>query len=1391
MKNLLLTILILIAGFNLNAQYCTSIADTPYSHEIVRVAISNFLTSFSNETNCFSLIGTKGMASGLSNRYSDFTTDSNMTIPQLTRNSSYQLSVKTKNCSSIGYGGIRIAYIDYNHDGDFLDSMEKIIIDSVYSTDSIKTIDFSVPSGNYIGKTRLRIVYRFTTSISSMQSCGMTTMAGETEDYWVEIQNCNGYYGQKNVKQKITSTTTPCNGSFEIDSVYSNRLYLIEYRIGGTFYSKIKKSNSYNTILIDSFCNDSIYDIQITDECNAYWVGIANLKLCTGLSSTITPSGTITKSIGSSITLNSTGSTGYTSVQWFKNGLLIPGVNTQTLSIPNLIPNDSGCYFAKYFYSNGCTVNSNQTCLSIAATSTPKCSEFKNINYTKSGNTFAFTSSGSSTVPYPYTVRYTWTFSNGQTSTQKNPTTSFTSFPAWAKLKICIDSGTTTICCDSSMRDSITNCQMYCSITKMNDSLKVTATGGKAPRTYHWSTGVWGEKIKAVNAGTYVVTVTDSVGCTTTCYYIISSTNPCANYKNFTWTKTGNTYIFSANIPSNYIVDYTWKWDSNQVSTQAHPSITIPPGTQKTVRLKFCIRDSAQNIICCDSSDKIVSQTATPLPCNVKANFKWTVLSNGQIQFNDSTTPVTSQMYTYYWTFGDGTNSTQKNPLKTYATNGTKTVCLIARRWLNSNNMYCEDTICKNVTVTNASPCNRLEPRFTWTSTGGVYHFTHTTNLTGFNLVGLSYVVHNSNTTYTTANPTHTFTTNGTYSVTLTVVAYDVTSGTTCTKTITKTFYVNTSVCGCFKAYNTFTRTGMTAHFTNSSSCVDTTTQYRYKFGNGDTSNQASPNYTYPLPGLYRTVMYITRTVNGVTCKDSFVRIVQITTANPCKDSGYTTYYTQPCPSYHYPICGCDTVTYQNYCYATRAGIKQYTYGPCPNDTHYVKICGYVYRDINQNCAHDSFDQPLSGITIKFNTSPARYVYTNTAGYYQIYLPKGTYQISQDLTFRNPPVNQLCPASNASITVSATTGGTTYCNNNFYDTTSTCPDLAVSIHRVGTITPGFKSIKSIRYYNRGATPITGVVLKYRFLSALTVLSTTTATYTVSGNVITWNLGTIPAYSSGTKTAYLQTPTSLALGTAVVDSVWIEPVGGDCNPNNNLATYNDTCIGSYDPNDKTAYPATIIDTSVKSIDYLVRFQNTGTAPAHNVRIEDFIDANFEKASLKINDYSHTMNTHFDDNGKVYFEFPNIMLPDSGTDYEASQGFVSYTIHLKNNLPIGTQLKNTAEIYFDFNEAVVTNTTVNTIVLKSSSGVQTQIGGLNISLYPNPTNYNASFEVNIDKAQVVSYTLYDVQGKEVLSKSIKAKAGLLQETLHLNEFNSGIYILQLNINNQYQSIKIVKD
>ena len=625
----------------------------------------------------------------------------------------------------------------------------------------------------------------------------------------------------------------------------------------------------------------------------------------------------------------------------------------------------------------------------------------------------------------------------------------------------------------------------------------------------------------------------------------------------------------------------------------------------------------------------------------------------------------------------------------------------------------------------------------------------------------------------------------------MTMTVYDPTTGSTCTKTITKYIYAANSVCGCLKAYFSYTKSNKTISITNASTCVDTNTRFLYKFGNGDTSNAPNPTYTYALPGIYRAVLYVTKTVGSITCRDSSVKIIQITTANPCKDSGFTTYYNYNCGSYVSPVCGCDSITYQNYCYAYKAGVKQYSYGPCANDTNYVKICGYVYRDENKNCSYDTTDGRLPNIRIDFNTSPATSTYTNASGYYSIFLKKGTYTVTQNLssTYSQFPLYQLCPSG--AITVNASTPGT-YCNNNFFDTTNTCPDLSVKIGRSSNITPGYPSWKWIQYKNNGATAISGAVLKYRFLNGLTVLNTTTASYSQSGNIITWNLGTIPAYSTGFKYAKFYTPTSgISIGTTVVDSVWIEPLSGDCHPNNNSATYNDTCTSSWDPNDKSTAQARWMDTSVKTLDYHIRFQNTGTAPAHNVVVTDDIDPNLDLTTLKINGYSHPMTFELEDNRRLTFEFANIMLPDSGTDYEASQGYINYSIDRKPSTPIGVDIKNTASIYFDFNDAVVTNTTINTLYLKSSSSVQTLIDDVQITLFPNPVKESATLNVSSDKNVKVSYNLYDINGRMLASEGESKSSVKFEKELSLKSLNTGFYILNVKVNGVEKSIKIVKE
>ena len=68
--------------------------------------------------------------------------------------------------------------------------------------------------------------------------------------------------------------------------------------------------------------------------------------------------------------------------------------------------------------------------------------------------------------------------------------------------------------------------------------------------------------------------------------------------------------------------------------------------------------------------------------------------------------------------------------------------------------------------------------------------------------------------------------------------------------------------------------------------------------------------------------------------------------------------------------------------------------------------------------------------------------------------------------------------------------------------------------------------------------------------------------------------------------------------------------------------------------------------------------------------------------------------------IILHFENINLPDSASDLLGSCGFITYKIKIKEYATVGTVITNTAFIYFDFNDAVITNTTKTTLELPNT-------------------------------------------------------------------------------------------
>jgi uncharacterized repeat protein (TIGR01451 family) len=243
--------------------------------------------------------------------------------------------------------------------------------------------------------------------------------------------------------------------------------------------------------------------------------------------------------------------------------------------------------------------------------------------------------------------------------------------------------------------------------------------------------------------------------------------------------------------------------------------------------------------------------------------------------------------------------------------------------------------------------------------------------------------------------------------------------------------------------------------------------------------------------------------------------------------------------------------------------------------------------------------------------------------------------------------------------------------------------------------------------------------------------------------------------------------SAAIGDQVCVQVEVNPVAGDLNPSNNNYSFCATVNNSYDPNDKLVNPEGIIDTSQVSLNYTIRFQNTGTAPAKHIVIIDTLDASINPASFQLVSYSFPPLIQVTGN-IIKFIFQNIELPDSTNDEPNSHGYVQYNVRLNEQLPIGTEIYNTAYIYFDFNTPVQTNTTYN--IIDVVSGMQTINGIQKVNVYPNPTYSNSELLVTGLNNEPFTFSINDINGKVLFNT--QGNGGLTAKIL-LPELASGAY------------------
>jgi uncharacterized repeat protein (TIGR01451 family) len=338
-------------------------------------------------------------------------------------------------------------------------------------------------------------------------------------------------------------------------------------------------------------------------------------------------------------------------------------------------------------------------------------------------------------------------------------------------------------------------------------------------------------------------------------------------------------------------------------------------------------------------------------------------------------------------------------------------------------------------------------------------------------------------------------------------------------------------------------------------------------------------------------------------------------------------------------------------------------------------ITGHVFYDNNSNGIKDvnEYNRP----NIRLQLSNGVYAHSNLEGYYEI---SGSLGINT-LTVDPPPYYTAAAVPDFNFS----TYDTLVTKDISLQPNSSVDSFNISIIAVNPARPGFSFPYVISYENVGTTTVAPLITVFYDNTLLTYNSSSNAAVSNNGSSLSLAESPFVPGQPGSFTANFTVKTSAQLNAIVFSQATITA-------NGNLAVDTTYTIvtGSFDPNDKQATPKLTIQNVSDGgyIDYLVRFQNTGTDTAFNIVVTDTLSSLLNASSFQMIAASHPCKIT-QEADKLAFEFINILLPDSNVNEPKSHGFIRFRVKPVSTVPVNTLIPNEADIYFDYNAPVLTN------------------------------------------------------------------------------------------------------
>jgi len=445
---------------------------------------------------------------------------------------------------------------------------------------------------------------------------------------------------------------------------------------------------------------------------------------------------------------------------------------------------------------------------------------------------------------------YYWSFGDNTTSTLQYP---WHYYPHGGNYYVCLTvvdtNGVTCTSCDTVHAGPSSVCSaVFAHYTVNNDSVHFYPTGHHA-LSYYWS---FGDGTTATsfspfhtyaNPGTYnaCLTVADTDGATCTWCDTVVYVGPHASicsvgFSHYAGTNPDSLHFYAT---GDHIATYNWNFGDGTTSPHANIWHLFPgPGTYYV-----CLSVVDSSGASCSTCDTInIGHISTT--CNAQFSY-YTMHNPDSLHFYPTGTPA----HSYYWSFGDGTTSTQQYPWHLYSGPGTYRVCL-----------YIADTA--GVTC---DQCDTVHIAGTTTTCNA--QFAHY-NLTGVNVDSVHFYPYDQHAAsyYWTfgdgassvhGDPWHYYAQPGVYQACLTVVD---SNGQSCTLCDTVTV---TAVNTCNALFNYYTiHNPDSLHFYPTGTPA---TSYYWDFGDGTTSTNQDPWHYFTQAGTYYVCLTVAE-ASGITC---------------------------------------------------------------------------------------------------------------------------------------------------------------------------------------------------------------------------------------------------------------------------------------------------------------------------------------------------------------------------------------------------------------------------------------------------------------------------------------------------------------------------------------------